>query len=107
MTNQAKGSHEIDSGKLTPKHAEKDIRMRKQLYRQLFFCLDRDFDGKLDLDEIVDFLETLGAEASEGQVNQKASDGASMFAQDYLQNLMTFMEVHDVDADGFEKKKES
>ena len=33
----------------------RDVRMRKQLYRQIFFVVDADFGGTLDIHEIAEF----------------------------------------------------
>eukprot|EP00746_Dinoflagellata_sp_MGD_P007037 gnl/MRDRNA2_/MRDRNA2_113903_c0_seq1.p1 gnl/MRDRNA2_/MRDRNA2_113903_c0~~gnl/MRDRNA2_/MRDRNA2_113903_c0_seq1.p1 ORF type:complete len:615 (-),score=86.54 gnl/MRDRNA2_/MRDRNA2_113903_c0_seq1:16-1824(-) len=79
-----------------------DSRIRKQLYRQLFFVLDKDFSGKLNIEEIADFLETVGVEHS-NTAEMEASSGDShnlMFADlAHLENLARFMEVYDVNAD--------
>merc|ERR1712096_486077 len=33
----------------------KEARLRKHLYRQIFYVIDKDFNGTLDLDEISEF----------------------------------------------------
>eukprot|EP00746_Dinoflagellata_sp_MGD_P126372 gnl/MRDRNA2_/MRDRNA2_61232_c0_seq1.p1 gnl/MRDRNA2_/MRDRNA2_61232_c0~~gnl/MRDRNA2_/MRDRNA2_61232_c0_seq1.p1 ORF type:complete len:684 (+),score=135.99 gnl/MRDRNA2_/MRDRNA2_61232_c0_seq1:44-2095(+) len=71
--------------------AKKNERIRKQIYRQLFFVLDQDFSGKLNLEEITDFLETVGAEHSTAS---RGEDDMDLYA-----NLKAFMDEYDVNQD--------
>jgi Ca2+-binding EF-hand superfamily protein len=86
--------------------AEMHIRIKKQLYRQLFFLLDTDFDGHLDLDEIADFLETVGAEHSadhskdnRGNSSSHSLSFAGGIRSEMFQNLIEFMELYDKNGD--------